>query len=535
MNVVGYVRVSRDEDGENKETIYTQQDIINQFAKENGWTVSKMYIDDNCSGYTFDRPDFQEMSSEVEKGNIDVILTKDASRIGRKNGQVLVWFDRMIELEIQLILITERPGGLDVTRDDDNFLGIKTWFNDFYVRDISKKIKTNMHMQQKLGTLIMGNHYGYNKVKVLDRDESKSKFELVVDENIRPVIELIFNSYIKGMGYKKICDILNEKGYPTPSEYIRQRHMKNGRIFKNKSSTSWQTHMIFRIITDDIYIGTLRTRKRQALTIKGKQQKVDKDKQFKFEKHHEAIISEEDFKLAQEINVKRKSKSCRESMAKYDYYFTGFMRCGDCGFALSGTNLRSKPELLKGYNCTMYIKYGKKGCTNHVVKEERVLFYFKEFLKELRKQYEDYINNIKIVEKKKSIKNNMEATEKELKLEEEQLKLLLIQKVKDITKAKGEEGKEIIEKAYEDMISGSMKKITNLKSRVEELKKINTDNIDKRIKGNIEIFDRIINSEAPNRGDLERILDKILVYHDKSLEFKLKVNIDKLTYSDDIT
>jgi DNA invertase Pin-like site-specific DNA recombinase len=525
LNVVGYVRVSRNEDGENGETIITQQDIIKKFAKENSFIVSKMYIDDNYSGYTFDRPALKEMLNEVKNRNINVILAKDASRLGRKNGQVLVLFDEIKEAGIRLILITEKSGGLDVSSDEDNFLGIKTWYNDFYVKDISRKIRANMHMQQELGKLIMGNHYGYNKIKVLEGE--KSKFQLVVDEDIRPVIELIFESYLKGMGYKRICDILDLKYYPTPSEHIRQRHMNNGRVFKNKSSTKWQTHMIYRIISDDIYIGTLTTRKRQAEGIKGKQKNIEKCKQLKFPNNHEAIISKEDFKLAQEINAKRADKSCRESMAKYNYYFTGFIRCGDCGKCLSGIQIRRRINNINAYNCTNYIKYGKKSCSNHTIEEAQIVFYLKEFLKEIRDKYEDCINNIKIEKKKKRIRNSLGNFEARLKIEEEQLKLSFIQKIKDIEKVKGDGEKEIIESTYENMILEKAKKISSLKRNIEELKKIN--NIDNRIKSNIEIFDRIISLEAPNRGDLERILDKILVYHDNTLEFILKVNIESLT------
>ncbi len=524
LNVVGYVRISRNEDGKSGETIKTQQDIINKFAKEHGFTVSKMYIDDNYSGYTFDRPDFKEMLNEAQHGNINVILAKDASRIGRKNGQVLVLFDEIKDAGVRLILITEKAGGLDISTDEDNFLGIKTWYNDFYVKDISKKIRTNMHMQQELGTLIMGNHYGYNKVKILDRNESKSKFRLDVDENIRPVIELIFELYLKGMGYKRICDILDEQGCPTPSDYLRQKHINNGRVFRNKVTTKWQTHMIYRIITDDIYIGTLTTRKRQAEGIKGKQKNIEKCKQLKFPNNHEAIILEDDFKLAQQINGKRSDKSCRESMAKYTYYFTGFIRCGHCGKCLSGIQIRRKAKNTNAYNCTTYIKYGKNNCTNHKIEEEQLLFYFKEFLKELRNQYEDYINNIKIEEKKK-MRRNFKTLEGELNIEEEQLKLYFIHKIKDIEKVKSDAEKEIIENTYEYMINKKVKKISNLKNKIEELKKSNTDNINK---SNIEIFDRIICFEAPNRGDLERILDKILVYDDKTVQFILKVNIERL-------
>ncbi|HEY5524987.1 MAG TPA: recombinase family protein [Clostridium sp.] len=547
MNVVGYVRLSRDDDNENVTSINTQQDIIKEYASENNWNVSKIYIDDNYSGYNFNRPDFKEMMIEVGKGNIDIILAKDASRIGRRNGQTLVMFDEITEASTRLILITEADGGLDVSKDDNNILGIKTWFNDFYIKDVSRKIRLHMHSMQKAGTLIMGNHYGYTKVKsvvvvkeekVLNSDniDSKEKISVVytleIDEDLRPGIELIFKSYISGMGYKRVCDVMDEMGYPTPSEFIRQKHTANNEIFKNKTSSIWQTHMIARIIQDDVYIGTLRTKKRQSLRIKGKQQKVAKEDQYVFEDHHKGIISKEDFKLAQEINVKRADKSCRASMAKYNYFFTSFMRCGNCNSSLSGVNLRKVPEVLKGYNCTMYIKYGKKHCVNHAVKEERVWFFFKEFLKNIKTEYEEYISSIKTIEKKNMLQNTLANAEKELSIADEEHKLLIKQKMRALMREKVEERMVTIEKAFDDLLDEKIKSVTNLNHRISELKKLTTSDVEDSIKNNIIIFDSIINAEVPDRKDLEIILDKILVYEDKSLEFILKVSIERLTYSD---
>ncbi len=526
MNVVGYVRLSRDEDRENYSSIISQQDIINEYAKERNWTISKMYIDDNCSGYSLDRPAFSEMINELEKGNIDTVLTKDLSRIGRNNGKVLVLIDRFKELNKRLILITEGNGGLDLSKDEHDILGIKTWYNEMYIKDISRKIRANMYAKQKKGELIMGNFYGYKKIKIND------KFNLIVDEDIRPIIELIFKEYINGAGYKKICDVLNEKKYPTPSEYIRKRHEENGRVFKNAKTNTWQTHMIQRIIQNDIYIGTLRTKKKQSRLIKGKQENVAKEEQYIFPNHHEHIIDEDIFKLAQEINNKRKEKAYRKNKEKYSYIFGSFMECGDCGYTVSGLNLRKALVITRGYNCTMYMKYGKKQCTNHSVKEEKVLFFFKEFLKDVKAKYEEYINSISSKENKNNIQTALKKYKKALNVANEEMKLLLTQKIKDIMKESNVEYRQIIENSYTEMEAEKKRIILELNEKINELERASSENIEKSIKSNIEIFDCIINSERPERKYLEMILDKIIVYSDRNLEFKLKVNIDKLTFND---
>lgn len=531
MNTVGYVRLSRDEDKENYSSIESQKDMIYDYAKSRGWTVSKIYADDNYSGYTFNRPAYKEMIEEVEKKNIDTIIVKDLSRIGRKNSKVLTIIDDFKETNIRLILITEGSNGaLDILEDDLDILGIKTWYNEMYVKDISKKIRSSMHAKQKKGELIMGNFYGYNKKKMGD------KFYLFVDEEIRPIIELIYKLYIEGLGYKKICDVLNEKGYLTPSQYIKQRHENNGKVFKNTTTSIWQTHMIQRIISNDLYIGNLRTRKRHARLIKGKQKVVPKEDQYVFKNNHEAIISKEDFQLAQEIKSKRNKRPYRNNKAKYNYIFGSFIECGDCGHAVVGLNLRKVSSVLRGYNCSMYNKYGNKHCWNHSVKEKELLDDFREFLKDLRDEYESYISDIQVEEKKNNEKASLDRLKKEHATANDELKLMYIERIKALNKENDDEMKSIIEENYDEIEKNFKKKIRGLKEQIIEIEKITNVDIEKNLKTNIEIFNNIINAEVPKRKDLELLIDKIIISADKSskkryYEFKLKVNIDKLVYT----
>lgn len=525
MNVVGYIRLSRDEDKENFTSIETQQAIINGYAEKRNWTVSKFYIDDNYSGYTLDRPAFIEMKKEIDNGNIDVIIAKDLSRIGRRNGMVGNLIEQFQDRGNRLILVTEGNDGFDILEDNDDILGIKTWYNEMYIKDISKKIRSSMSAKQKNGELIMGNYYGYKKVKI------NEKFQFIVDEEIKPAIELIFKSYINGMGYKKICDILDENGFLTPSEYIKHRHESNGRVFKNAVTNMWQTHMIQRIIKDDIYIGNFRTKKKQARKIKGKQERVPENEQYIFYNHHEAIISKEDFELAQQINNRKRETNYRNK-AKYDYIFTGFVECADCGYIAVGLNLAKRPKEKRGYNCTMYQRYGKQKCNNHAVTEEKLLFFFKEFLKDVRMEYVDYINNIDLITKKSDISNNLIKARKELNIANEELKLLLTQKIKDLMKETNAEYRQIVEDSYNQVENEKKGRISDLSYKVSQLEKLDNNDIEKEVKTTIGIFDRIIEDERPKQKLLELVLDKILLHEDRSLEFKLKISIDKLTYKD---
>ncbi len=529
LNVVGYVRLSRDEDKENYSSIAAQQNMIADYAAGKGWKVSKIYTDYNFSVYTLDRPEFCSMLEEAKQGKVDVILAKDLSRIGRNNGRVLVLIESLREWGIRLLLITEAEGGLDLLEDQHDILGIKTWYNEMYIKDISRKIRANMHTMQKNGQLIMGNIYGYNKVK------GEQKFQLTVDEAIRPIIKLIFQLYIQGLGYKRICDILNEKGCITPSEYLREKHENLGRVFKNSVAQQWQTHMIQRIIQNDVYIGTLRTQKKRARLIKGKQEKVPPEEQYVFENHHEAIVSEETFILAQEIKQKRNNKPYRNNKDKYPYIFSSFVECGDCGGAGIGLKLGKAQGARRGYNCSKYQKYGNVQCWNHGIGEEQLLFYFRELMQALVTTHEDYITNMKTAAPPVNSHAALKTLYKDLKQTKLELKLTISQKIKDLSKEDNIEYGEMIEKSYEELEAAKKKKIADLEKTILELERAENAEESKAASSNREILHRILHTEVPLRKDLEQILDKIVIYASKSqkgrqVDFQLKVELDKLVY-----
>ena len=520
----GYCRLSRDEDKENYSSIEEQKRIIKDYVSTRNWIIEDkdFYIDDNVSGYTFNRPEFTKMLEKVKDGKIDVVVAKDLSRIGRNNGKVLVLIDEFKNLQKNLILVSEMGGTYDVLNDRDDTIGITTWFNERYVKDCSRKTRDHMYSKQKTGRLVMGNYYGYVKDK---EDVTK----LYVDEEIRPVIKLIYKLYIEeGLGRKKICDILNSKyNYPTPSVYYRRKHLERGRIYKHPVQELWSTYMISNILNNDVYTGTLRTHKKKTISIRGKAIKLPEEEHFVFENHHEAIISKETFELAQNIR-KRKAKSKSTSgTRKRNYVFSGLIRCGDCGFGVSGITMNRKQKQ-KGYECSQYRTYGKARCKCHEIKESDIIIHLKEFLKFTKEKYQNEINKIEI-----EVKTNKEQTNKEkIKFEIETLKaeykVLLNQKIKDLANNTNEYQKQMIEDSYKEL---EIEKI----SRIEKLQEILQNGEQEfsrqkviKIKAIMEYFDEIISAEVPSRYVLENIIDKIWIYSDKTIKFDLKVDIEKL-------
>ena len=524
MTVVGYCRLSRDEDKENYSSIEEQKRIIKDYASTRNWIIEDkdFYIDDNVSGYTFNRPEFTKMLEKVKGGKIDVVIAKDLSRIGRNNGKVLVLIDEFKNMQKNLILVSEMGGTYDVLNDRDDTIGITTWFNERYVKDCSRKTRDHMYSKQKTGRLVMGNYYGYVKDK---EDVTK----LYVDEEIRPVIKLIYKLYAyEGLGRKKICDILNrEYNYPTPSVYYRQKHLERGRIYKHPVQELWSTYMISNILNNDVYTGALRTHKKKTVSIRGRSIKLPEEEHFVFENHHEAIISKETFELAQNIRKRKAKSKTTAGTRKRIYVFSGLIRCGDCGFGVSGITMNRKQKQ-KGYECSQYRTYGKARCKCHEIKESDIIIHLKEFLKFTKEKYQDEINKIEI-----EVKTNKELTNKEkIKLEIETLKaeykVLLNQKIKDLTSNINEYQKQIIEKSYKELELEKTNKIEKLQEILNKSElEISKEKI-KKLKTAMEYFEEIISSEVPSRYVLENIIDTIWIYSDKTVKFDLKVDAEKL-------
>lgn len=521
----GYCRLSRDEDKENYSSIEEQKRIIKEYALTRNWTINDkdFYIDDNVSGYTFNRPEFSKMMEKVKGGKIDVVIAKDLSRIGRNNGKVLVLIDEFKNMQKNLILVSEMGGSYDVLNDRDDTIGITTWFNERYVKDCSRKTRDHMYSKQKTARLIMGNYYGYEK-------NFKDNIPMLyVIEELKPVIKLIFKLYVEDrMGFQRISQELNTKyNYPTPSKYYREKHLERGRIYKHKVQEKWTKDMVSNILKNEIYTGTLITHKKRTVNIRGKAVKLPKEEQFIFENHHEAIISNETFNLAQEIRTKKSKQNTSGANTKREYYFSGMCVCGDCGSGMSGIMIKRKVSE-KGYDCSKYRQFGTKACHCHEIKEKDILIHLKEFLKFTKKKYLEEIKNIKIEIKQDKTENNKYKLQNKLTILNEEYKLLVSQKIKEIASANNEITRKIIENTYKELEKEKMQSISYLQTLLAKDEKKNLEEKINKIKTSIDYFDDIINSEEPNRIILQMLIDKIYIDRNKTIIFKLKTDISKM-------
>jgi len=526
MNVVAYCRLSKDDNKSRYSSIEAQQQLALDYSKKRGWVIQKFYIDDDVTGFVENekRPEFYKMLQAIDDGNVDVVIAKDLSRFGRKNSITLSNIDLFKDLDVNLIL-TQDPmlgGEFDLQEDDDSLVGLSTWFNERYVKDISVKVKTGMHHQQQNGTLLQGPKFGYIK--------TSKKGELIVDETLRDTITTIFNLYEQGYGDRKICSELNGKyKFLTPSQVVARNLQAMGKIYLKPITTTWKMDMVKRILTNEIYTGTLITHKTESTGIHKKSAKLDVDEQYRFENHHEAIISKEQFKNVQEIRERRKESSAFYSKKSYYYIFGGFLKCGDCNGGVIGvTRVRSKREgyvPLKIYECTDKRKYGR--CVSHNVREQYLLANFKQFLIEIRENYKKELKNMTLKNEKTKTKNKVVILKNELEQTKAEHKVLLAQKIKDLTDA-NQESKNTILDSYNELEKEKIHSIKLLEKRIQEIEDEKLEVKESNLKTAIGYFTEIINNPQPSKALLNMVLNKIYIYHDKTIEFDLKLDIQEL-------
>lgn len=313
-----YIRLSREDgDKQESESIGNQRKILQRYVKENDLCLVKEYVDDGISGTTFDRPSFNELLQDIENKTIDMVITKDLSRLGRdyiKTGFYLE--DYFPKNNIRYVAITD---GIDTYIDSTNndITPFKAIINDMYAKDISKKIRSVLKEKQKQGEYICSiPAYGYKRHPTI-------KNKLIIDEQVRNIVEKIFNTYANGHGSVEIVNFLNTNKYLSPTGYRKTGLVQD----ESKISYNWNEVTLCNMLKNEVYIGNTVQNKRSIISYKVKKFKtIEKENQIRVENTHEAIIDKDTFEKVQCIIEKRGTNT----KLKYDYLLRGLLYCYHC-------------------------------------------------------------------------------------------------------------------------------------------------------------------------------------------------------------
>ena len=313
-----YIRLSREDgDKQESESIGNQRNILQRYVKENDLCFVKEYVDDGVSGTTFDRSGFNEMLQDIENKNINMVITKDLSRLGRdyiKTGFYIE--DYFPKNNVRYVAITD---GIDTYLDSTNndITPFKAIMNDMYAKDISKKIRSVYKEKQKQGEYLCSTTaYGYKK-------HPSIKNKLVVDRKVKSVVEKIFDMYSNGHGSSEIVNYLNSHQYLSPSGYRKTGIVQD----ENKTGYNWNEVTICNMLRNEVYIGNTVQNKKSVISYKVKKiRTVEKENQIRVNNTHEPIIDKDTFEKVQCILEKRGTNT----KLKYDYLLRGLLYCYRC-------------------------------------------------------------------------------------------------------------------------------------------------------------------------------------------------------------
>lgn len=521
LKIVGYLRLSREDGYDESVSIANQRRIIQQYAQENGLFISDWYVDDGVSGYVFDRKDFNRLKHDLKYGDVDVVIVKDLSRIGRHNAKTLLFIEEITKLGKQIIIINDN---FDNLKDDDGLLGIKTWYNELYIKDISKKIRSAISSMQNDGNWLSNIPYGYRRIY-----GKKKAFE--VDPIMSLNVKRLFDMYVNGTGSYTIARIFTDEGIPTPTQ-AQNIHREELGLDPHKSEAKmWSAAIVRKILKNEFYIGTLVLNKTKTVGINGKKVFNNQDEFLKFPYHHEAIIDEQTFNLAKQIREERAATSYRGAR-KYINPLSGILYCAKCGKAMSPIN-KSQYERL--YVCRTYHSHGIKYCDHNKVYEKDIMHALRVYLIQCREAlHENILELDKMIKKELKKINGVDSVSSLEKLEErldkvnKELKSLITQKTRE--SIKNPEMSEIIEDTYKEMINEKMIQIKGIKSQIEGHKEmaISTKDIETNLKTALDILDDIIISETMTKKQISILVEKIYVHYGKGLEIRMRGNLNEI-------
>ena len=500
--VIIYCRESRDDFGENYERIETQRDILINFCKKEGYeNIVDIILDDNVSGTNFKRLD--GICEKAKTGEVDVVVFKDASRLGRNQIESLKFIDTLERNNVEIVFESEKY--------NEDFFPLLAWFNEQRAKEDSKKIRRVFKHKMETGELIIKPVYGYEKIDG----------KLIIIEEEAVIIREVFNLFLEGKGTYQIATILNYKGVLTPS----QRRNQNNNL---PICYAWNRQHIYRILADETYTGNMVYSKREITSFKNKKN-IYKDKAdwIIIKDHHEPIIDKDIFNEAQLL---KRKLSFERNKSKSPKLFTGLLVCGRCG---SNLVQRVRKNRKDAYICAKNHKEGAikdeireyYGCLSHHITEEDLLQCVHDYFKQNISH--DIIKNPKIHREKQST---------------DQLLSLKKQVEFNITKTE-----KIIEQIYDDKLNGNINqdlftkkskeyndKINDLKNQLNELNQ-KYISILKNTKTdiNIEVLLNKIKCGNIKNIDMKNAFTKIICYLPNEIDEKDKIEymLSDETYS----
>lgn len=360
-HVALYIRLSKEDESEGpSQSVTNQRSMLEEFVEQHRLSVYDVYTDDGWSGTNFDRPDFQRMIADIEAKKVNMVITKDLSRLGRDYIMTGHYMERYFpEHRVRYIsLLDGIDTGVDSSAND--ITPFRAIMNDMYAKDISKKIKSVKRDKQRKGQFIGGKPvYGYKM-------HPTEKNKIIIDEEVAPIVRRIFAMALDGVSCRQIAAMLNEEGVPTPATYCGWNMGRKGPY-----AGLWSSERISDMLQNETYIGNMVQGRSVKISYKSKKcLKQDRENWVVVEGTHEPLVDRETFQKVRMLVNSRKHTRSRT----YDFLLKGLIFCHECGYPLAVLNRKNaRGEDVLYFVCRTYQRFTKAGvCTCHSIKEQVV-------------------------------------------------------------------------------------------------------------------------------------------------------------------
>lgn len=353
-----YCRLSQDDGIEgDSNSIQNQKTILQKFAEDHHFPSPCFYVDDGFSGGNFQRPAFQQMISDMENGEIGIIVTKDLSRLGRNQLHTGLYIEERFPMfGVRYIAINDN---VDTDSSESNdLMPFKNLFNEWFIRDTSRKIravlKAKAERGERLGTRAP---YGYRKAP----DTKK----LIVDEEAAAIVRRIFAMCASGSGPSQIARILKKEQILTPTMYAYTRYGITHTCLDTAHPYNWSDSAIANLLENEIYLGNTVNMKHSSRSYKDKRRvEHPREECMVFENTHPALITREVWDIVQRVRKNKRRLTKMEEQNKY----SGLVFCADCGSNMVLHRAHTMSASYNHFTCRTYKKDGE-ACTGHYIRE----------------------------------------------------------------------------------------------------------------------------------------------------------------------
>ena len=503
-----YLRLSREDEklGES-ESISNQRKLLINYIKDNNLELVDEYIDDGVSGTTFNRIGFNRMIKDCNTKKINMILTKDTSRLGRDHIEFGYYVEKYFpEHNIRYVAVND---GIDTFANNSNndMLVFKSAFNDMYVKDISSKLKSSLYTKKRNGEFV-GAYAPYGYIKDIN-----NKHKLLVNNNEAIIVKRIFNMFINGYSINKIKEILTNEHINTPSI---SKNMNINRT--NYHYGTWSTRTINDILKNEIYIGNLVQCKQKKVSYKSKKRiRNTYDNYIICKNIVEPIIDEYTFNTAKNMFKTNKYKNENNLLLK------GLIYCKECyhtiGFRYQKQKLKNK-EIIRIYgNCNYWSKRKKEHvCTPHSIKYDDIE---KCVLKELKKVINIITKKVNVMNIITKYLNNNNIFKLKQELTNIENKINNINKKIDasyLDKLEGIITKDMYNRIYTSLTEEQTNLQNNYQMIINKINNYHSNNY-------LDKINKLFDLNNPNQLLISNLIDKIEITEEKDIYIYYKFKI----------